>query len=194
MEGPGLLTAAHLVELQDEQLPPGDRSFAAYNAIIVAGLDQGFPLSHHGHAYIRLYSSKSEVNIARPPTPDWAAVKTTDSLDHAREYLEKLQMMPNPKDDPWASFLRRNQASLKNPLRFIPDLSIRNERDEEMAIKDAVDGLRALKNEVRHEDNARMPEKKSIGESGWFGEDFLDGTNNDLPDDVRKPPVPVKYD
>jgi len=234
MEGPGLLAAAHLVELREEQLPPGERSFAAFNAIIVAGLEQGFPLSHHGHAYIRLYSSRSEVSTGRPPTPDWTAVRATNSLDHAREYLEKIHMMPKPKDDPWDSFLRRNQASLRNPLRAISDLSIRNERDEEMAIEDAVDGLRTLKNEIRFEDEAKVTAKEEgkrllysesvailnngLADEGhtsksevrvkdepktperknackWLTEEEIDEILNEgAPDDLRGPPIPVKYD
>ena len=176
MEGPRILAAAHLVELRDERLPLGERSFAAFNAVIVGHLDKGYPSFHQGHAYIHLYGSNySEFSGNGPPSVDRSAVLATEPLDSAREYLEGVGLMLDPKDTHWANFIRCNQANLKNPLMVLADLSIRNERDEEVSIEEAVSGLRALKNEVRYEDKARTPAQKKN-------------------DKLREPPLPIKHD
>ena len=106
MEGPGILTATHLVELRDERLPLGEHSFAAFNAVIVGHLDKGYPLFHQGHAYICLYSSNyNEFSGNGPLSVDRSAVLATEPLDSAHEYLEGVGLMPDPKDTHWANFI-----------------------------------------------------------------------------------------
>ena len=194
MEGPGILAAAHLVELRDERLPLGERSFAAFNAVIVGHLDKGYPSFHQGHAYIRLYGSNySEFSGNGPPSVDRSAVLATEPLDSAREYLESVGLMLDPKDTQWANFIRRNRANLKNPLMVLADLSIRNERDEDVSIEEAVSGLRALKNEVRYEDEARTPARQKNGKLSSYGK-FIAILKDDLLDELREPPLPIKHD
>ena len=125
--------------------------------------------------------------------PDTDTVLATEPLDSAHEYLEGVGLMPDPKDTHWANFIRCNQANLKNPLMVLADLSIRNERDEDVSIEEAISGLCALKNKVRYEDEARTPAQKKNGKLSSYGK-FIMILKDDLLDELRKPPLPIKHD
>jgi len=56
-QSPGIVTAAHLIELETNQLPPGERSYFGYGATIVAGEPHRPPFVHQGHVYIHLFNS-----------------------------------------------------------------------------------------------------------------------------------------
>ena len=193
---PAMLATSHLVELKDKQLPRGQLSFVAFDSVLITGIDGEFPLGLKGHAYVRLYGSETEWDkTRRPPPPDCPPIaQTARSYYHATgEFLSRLQMMRAPEGPGWLRDLYPSKRVYRKPLICGSSVNIHNERDEDLALEEAVDGLRALKNEVRFGDLG-TPVRDESGEFDSLRDEILAQTDDDLPDIVRKPPLPIKHD
>ena len=94
-QSPGLMVAAHLTELKEELLPPGERSYFAFGTTIVAGEEGRSPYVHQGQAYVHLYSSNSG-NVANlpPPPPRNHVIAARDTL-----FFDLERNGPIPPDD-----------------------------------------------------------------------------------------------
>ena len=101
--------------------------------------------------------------------------------------------MRAPEGPGWLRDLYPSKRVYREPLICGSSVNIRNERDEDLALEEAVDGLRALKNEVRFGDLG-TPVRDESGEFDSLRDEILAQTDDDLPDIVRKPPLPIKHD
>ena len=149
MEGPGLMAAAHLVELRQSRMGPGEHSFVGFNATIVANLDEDSPSIHQGHVFVHLYDTRLETSQSSGDTPDRRPPPEGIRVfqEQARQYLRANDMMPDPQDSVWRSFLKRNRFSVQQPLNGT-GISVLSEFGDVAKLEDAVEGLRALRHET----------------------------------------------
>ena len=106
----GLLTARHLVELEDPDGCPHHRSFLAYGATIAGGDRDHSPYVHQGHAVIHLYNSNFAEDNEFPPPPYRDRVLASrlrrmyDGIEAHPDEILNIARMPLPL--PPASFAR----------------------------------------------------------------------------------------
>jgi len=200
---PGLLAAAHLVELKEERLSQANRSFFAYGATIVGGKEDQSPSVHQGHAYVRLYGSSFDEhsNVPRPP-PEEDARMAQATLFSGRN----VSNIPKEEDLGESSLLQFPDQSISQVARgmdpnappFVPTkVSITDERGEEMDILDAIKGLRAFDCDVRlpavsdtEEESAKV---KDGGEQPSAPLSSKIVSDNRDPVSDRDPPLHIPY-
>ena len=147
---PGILAAAHLMELRDPTLGPDEASYYAYGATVVGGGQTESPFVRQGQAYVRLYSSRSANVENLPPAPP--APRVREAIEEVFGYQRPLTPLDSNAGPRIISFRNQSVARVSldlEPSPFGPkDTSIVDEKGESVRIQDAIDGLRMLKGDV----------------------------------------------
>ena len=148
---PGVLVASHLVEL-NEDLPPGHRSYAAFNGVIISDIDTPYPFGRHGNAYIRLISSDPKEHQhgrpdfrGRPPI----AQDAREYYSMTKRFLDSCQLGPRA-DTPRPLDPRKiSRTVVRDPVSESTSITITDETGQGMTLIEALDALRDLRTEVR---------------------------------------------
>ncbi|KAF9789444.1 hypothetical protein BJ322DRAFT_1105293 [Thelephora terrestris] len=91
---PGLLAAAHLVQLEESMLPPGDHSFFVFSATLLGG-EGPSQYVRQGQAYVRLYASSS-ANLNEPPRPP---PTSRVANAHVQVFVSNAPAGPEPQEN-----------------------------------------------------------------------------------------------
>jgi len=181
--------------VKEENLPRGQRSFAAYNALLISDIDKESPSACYAQAYIRLYASSSDHHLPEMPGPD-------DRLDEfalersyyaaTRGYLRLMDMMPRTGYQGSRYSIRFDSSG--NLLR--DEVGVRQvQRRSPSEDEAAIEGLRFIRGEVLRIQESRRNENRS--EKGK-SDSSLVTKDHDIDDDFtlaeREPPVRTNYE
>ena len=193
---PGLLAAAHLVQLEESMLPPGDHSFFAFGATLLGG-EGPSQYVRQGQAYVRLYASSS-ANLNEPPRPPptsrVANAHVQVFASNAPAGPEPQENLAVPRNTPFHDQSVTHNVILPDsapPYRF-PNVPVEDKADEPMTVDSVLDKLRDV-------EGSADPTKKSIKEAPDLGKlskrptgisQNREITKNDLALGEPEPPLP----
>ncbi|KAF9780857.1 hypothetical protein BJ322DRAFT_1112252 [Thelephora terrestris] len=193
---PGLLAAAHLVQLEESMLPPRDHSFFAFGATLLGGKGPS-QYVRQGQAYVRLYASSS-ANLNEPPRPPptsrVANAHVQVFASNAPAGPEPQELLSVPRNTPFQdqSVTRNINLPDSAPLHRFPEVPVEDKADDPMTVDSVLDKLRDV-------EGTADPTKKSIKEAPDLGKlskqptgisQNREITKNDLALGKPEPPLP----
>ncbi|KAF9783399.1 hypothetical protein BJ322DRAFT_1110282 [Thelephora terrestris] len=192
---PGLLAAAHLIQLEESMLPPGDHSFFAFGATLLGG-EGPSQYVRQGQAYVRLYASSS-ANLNEPPRPPptsrVANVHVQVFASNAPAGPEPQELLSVPRNTPFQDQSVTHNINLPDsapPHRF-PEVPVKDKADDTggkgsntqwcdpMTVDSVLDKLRDV-------EGSADPTKKSIKEAPDLGKLTLGEPEPPLPNQNEK--------